>query len=343
MKSVLITGSTGQTGSYLCDYILENHKDYQVHCTRRWRSREENIWTFRDKVKWHACELKDQFNVFNVIKEVMPERIFIFSASSFVRDSWLHPNEYMNENTSHLLNVMNAVLMLNNANLDKPEKLAYNPKIFVALSSEEYGKVEHGTVITEETPLLPLSPYGVSKVACDLLAYQYHQSYKMNVYRFRIFNNESVRRGQIFVSASFAKQVALIEDGEIDPVLCVGNTNSVRDWSDARDIARAIWAGLDHCEAGALYNISSGIPHTIDELIERLREISNREFKIKVDDSRMRPSDVDYLLGDCSKFKKVTGWQPEFDFIQDTVPEMLNYWRKRVKASKNLFLEELIQ
>jgi GDP-4-dehydro-6-deoxy-D-mannose reductase len=346
MKSVLITGATGQTASYLCDYILQNHKEYQIHCTRRWRSREENIWTFRDKVHWHSCEMKDQFNVYHTIKKMMPERIFVFSASSFVRDSWLHPQEYMNENISHLLNVMNAILMINNVNLDDlTVKLSYNPKIFVALSSEEYGKVKHDTIITEETPLLPISPYGVSKCAIDLLAFQYHQSYGMNNYRFRIFNNESPRRGHIFVTGSFCKQVALIETGDIDPVLHVGNTASIRDWTDSKDIVKAIWIGMNdgNCFPGEVYNICSGIPHTIDEFIERLRELSAVEFRIKVDSNRMRPSDVDYLLGDCSKFKKATGWKPEFDFINDTVPDMLNYWRKRVKSSKHLFLEELIQ
>lgn len=91
MKRVLITGSTGQTASYLCEYILKNHKDYEIHCTRRWRSREENIGSFRSDVDWHSCELKDLFNVFHIIKKIKPDKIFIYSASSFVRDSWLQP------------------------------------------------------------------------------------------------------------------------------------------------------------------------------------------------------------------------------------------------------------
>jgi len=333
MKKILITGATGQTAAYLCDYVLENHKEYEVHCTRRWRSREDTIWSFRDKVIWHTCELKDQFNVFNLIKEVKPEKIFVFSASSFVRDSWLHPQEYISENTSHLINVMNSVLMLNDVNLNTLEaNLKYNPKIFIALSSEEYGKVEEGTVITGEEPLKPISPYGVSKVTCDMLAYQYNQSYGMNVYRFRCFNNESKLRGHIFVSASFCKQVALIEMNELKPILHVGDTSSVRDWLSSKDTAEAIWIGLDKCIPGEVYNICSGKDTSIDEFIERLRELSTIDFKIKVDKDRMRPSDVKWLKGDCSKFKKATGWKPKYDFIQDVVPEMLEHWRKRVKV-----------
>jgi len=331
MKKILITGATGQTGSYLVDYILGNYKDIEIHCTRRWRSREENIVTFRKKVIWHDCELKDFFSVHNLIREIKPEKIFVFSASSFVRSSWFYPLEYMNENISHLLNVMNSVLVINNVDLKSlTVNLKYSPKIFVALSSEEYGLVKKGEVITEETPLKPISPYGVSKVAADLSAYQYHCSYGINAFRFRIFNNESPRRGHIFVTGSFVKQVALMEAGKIEPVLHVGNTGSVRDWLDSRDAVRAIWIGLNTCLPGECYNICSGVDHNIDEFIERLRELSKIDFRIKVDENRIRPSDVTWLLGDCSKFKKVTGWKPEYDFLEDTVPEMLKYWRSRI-------------
>jgi len=332
MKKILITGATGQTASFLCEYVLENHKEYEIHCTRRWRSREENISSFRSKVIWHDVEMKDQFNVHYVIEKIKPDRIFVFSASSFVRNSWLQPTEYFNENISHLLNVMNSVLMINKIDLDSLKvNLTYNPKIFVALSSEEYGKVEWGTRIIEETPLQPISPYGVSKCCADLLAYQYNQSYDLNVYRFRTFNNESFRRGHIFVSASFIKQIALMEAGKIEPFLHVGDTSSERDWLDSKDAVEAIWVGLDKCVPGECYNICSETHHSIDEFIDRLRELSKVEFKIKVDESRIRPSDVNWLFGDCTKFKEATGWKPKRDFLKDTVPEMLDYWRKRIE------------
>lgn len=332
-KKVLITGATGQTASFLVEYILKNHPQYEVHCIRRWRSREENISTFRSKVHWHNVEMKDLFNVHYIIEKIRPERIFVFSASSFVRDSWLHPNEYLSENTSHLINVMNSVLMINEIDLDSLKvKLYYNPKIFVALSSEEYGKVPWGTQITEDTPLLPVSPYGVSKVAVDMFAFQYNRSYNMNIYRFRMFNNDSFRRGHIFVTASFCKQVALMEDKKIEAILHVGNTTSVRDWTDSRDIVEAVWIGMNsgNCIPGEVYNICSETQHSIDEFIDRLRELSKIDFKIKVDESRIRPSDVDFLWGDCSKFKQCTGWLPKYDFLRDTVPEMLEYWRKQI-------------
>jgi len=330
---VLITGATGQTASFLVEYILENHKDVEVHCTRRWRSREENISTFRSKVVWHDVELKDQFNTHYIVDKIRPDKIFVFSASSFVRNSWYQPQEYLNENVSHLLNIMNSVLIINKIDLEALKvKLDYNPKIFVALSSEEYGKVPHGTVITEETPLNPISPYGVSKCTADLFAYQYFQSYGMNVYRFRMFNNESYRRGHVFVSASFAKQIALIEAGKIEPILRVGNIKSVRDWTDSRDVVRAIWMGLDSdlCLPGEIYNICSEKALTIEDLINTFRTESIAKFSICVDETRIRPSDVDWLLGDCSKFKKATGWEPEYDFLHDTVPEILKYWRAKI-------------
>lgn len=330
----LITGATGQTASYLAKYIIDNHPEYDVHCTRRWRSREENIGDFRREVIWHNCELKDLFNTHHVISKVMPDKIFVYSASSFVRDSWFQPYQYLEENTYHLLNIMNSVLMINGIDLDRSTKvkLKYNPKIFVALSSEEYGHVEHGTVIHEDMPLLPISPYGVSKVTCELFAYQYWKSYGMNVLRVRTFNHESPRRGHIFVTGSFAKQVALMEAGKIEPVLHVGNTASVRDWTDARDVVRAAWLATDMCDPNEAYNVCSGKDYTIDEFIERLREIAKIDFKIKVDENKLRPSDVTWLLGDCTKFKKATNWEPEYDFMQDTVPEMLDYWRQRIQG-----------
>ena len=333
MKKVLITGATGQTASYLVEYVLENHSEYEIHCTRRWRSSEEHISSFRSKVCWHDVEMKDLFNVHHTIDKIKPERIFVYSASSYVRNSWLHPQEYISENTSHLLNVMNSVLMINKVDIDALQaKLDYNPKIFVALSSEEYGKVAHGTKITEETPLLPISPYGVSKVTADLLAWQYNQSYGMKTYRFRVFNNESSRRGHIFCSASFIKQIVLMENKLIKPVLSIGDATSVRDWSDSRDIVESTWIGMNdgNCVPGDVYNICSETKNTIGEFIERLRELTTIEFEVKTDLTRMRPSDVTWLWGSCEKFKKVTGWTPKYSFFKDTVPEMLKYWRKKI-------------
>jgi GDP-4-dehydro-6-deoxy-D-mannose reductase len=333
-KKVLITGATGQTACRLSEYILENQKQYEVHCTRRWRPREDNIASFRDKVIWHNVEMKDLFNVYNVIEKLRPDKIFVYSASSFVRDSWSQPQEYINENTSHLLNVMNSVLMINKINLDVlTVKLDYNPKIFVALSSEEYGKVAWGTQITEEQPLLPISPYGVSKVACDLLGYQYFMSYGMNVYRLRMFNHEDIFRGHVFVSASFCKQIALMEQNKIEHILHVGDITSVRDWSSAKDIVEATWIALEDgkCKPGEVYNICSETKYTIEDFINRLRELSTIKFDIKVDPKRIRPSDVSWLYGDCTKFKAATGWKRKYDFLKDTVPEMLDYWRSKIK------------
>jgi len=335
MKKALITGVTGQTASYLAEYILENHKNYEVHCTRRWRSREDNITNFRNKVMWHSCEMKDQFNVYNIIKKTMPDKIFVYSASSFVRDSWIQPQEYFNENISHLLNVMNSILMINNVNIDTLNvKLKYNPKIFIALSSEEYGHVDHGVKITEDTILRPISPYGVSKVSMELLGYQYWKSYGLNVLLVRTFNHESPRRGHIFVTGSFCKQVALIESKIIKPVLYVGNVNSVRDWLDARDCVQAAWVATEKCEPGEPYNVCSEKAYTIQEFISKLQELSKVKFEVKVDPNKLRPSDVTWLLGDCTKFKKKTGWKPQHDFMLDTVPDMLNYWRKKIAAEK---------
>lgn len=331
MKKVLITGATGQTASYLVEYILKNHPEYEIHCTRRWRSREENIQEFKDKVIWHDVEMKDYFNVFGVVNKIRPDRIFIYSASSYVRDSWAQPWVYMEENISHAMHVFNSVLMINNIDFETLQvKLDYNPKIFVALSSEEYGKVPWGTQLTEDSPLAPSSPYGVSKVTIDALCSQYWQSYGMNIYRIRLFNNDSPRRASIFVTGSFCKQVALMEKKIVEPILFVGNLDSTRDWIDSRDACRAAWIGLDKCIPGEVYNVCSEIKHTIREFVERLQDISKVKFETKVDPKRIRPSDVDFLWGSCKKFREATDFKLEYDFMKDTVPEMLDYWRNKV-------------
>ncbi|MCK4306651.1 GDP-mannose 4,6-dehydratase, partial [candidate division WOR-3 bacterium] len=203
-----------------------------------------------------------------------------------------------------------------------------NPWIQIAGSSEEYGMVHSDEVPIKETnPLRPLSPYGVSKVAQDLLAYQYYMSYKLNVVRTRAFNHSGPRRGNVFVCSEFAKQIAEIEKGKREPVILVGNLDAQRDFTDVRDIVKAYWLGLDKCKPGEVYNICSGKAYKISEVLDILISLSKVKIEIKEDPSKMRPSDVPYLGGDSTKFRDATGWKPEIPF-ERTLKDLLNYWRE---------------
>ncbi|OPX17497.1 GDP-mannose 4,6-dehydratase, partial [candidate division WOR-3 bacterium 4484_100] len=209
-------------------------------------------------------------------------------------------------------------------------ELKLDPKIHIAGSSEEYGLVyPEETPIKETNPLRPLSPYAVSKVAQDFLGYQYFKSYGLKIVRTRAFNHTGPRRGDVFVTSNFAKQIVEIEKGMRPPVIKVGNLNAVRDFLDVRDVVRAYALALEKGVPGEVYNIASGKGIKIKELLERLIKISGVDLKIETDPSRLRPSDVELLIGSPEKFQMATGWKPEIPFDK-TLKDLLDFWRKRV-------------
>ncbi len=180
--------------------------------------------------------------------------------------------------------------------------------------------------IKEENPLRPLSPYAVSKVTADLLGYQYFKSYGMKVIRTRAFNHTGPRRGEMFVTSNFAKQIADIEKGLKEPVVYVGNLNAQRDFTDVRDIVKAYLLAIEKGEVGEVYNICSGKSRKTQEVLAMLFSYTDKKIKVKQDPSRMRPSDVELLVGDSNKFRERTGWKPEISF-EKTMKDLLDYWR----------------
>jgi GDP-4-dehydro-6-deoxy-D-mannose reductase len=315
----LITGYTGFAGSHLADYILKNHPDVEVFGIKRWRSRTENVEHLAGKVKVLHCDLRDAVSVHNVLKEVKPDRIFHLAAQSFVPTSWEAPSDTVTTNVISQINIFEAV-----------RELKLQPRIQLACSSEEYGMVAENEVPIKETnPLRPLSPYAVSKVTQDYLGYQYYKSYGIFIVRTRGFNHTGPRRGDVFVTSNFAKQIADIEKGNKPPVIYVGNLEAKRDFTDVRDIVRAYWLSLEKGEAGEVYNLSSNSTHSIQSMLDKLLSFSTIKIEVKQDPARMRPSDVMILWGDNSKFVKQTGWKPEIPF-EKTMKDLLDYWRERV-------------
>lgn len=318
MKRVLITGITGFAGSHLADHLLQRG-NYEIHGLYRWRSRMENITHITDKVELIEGDVRDAISMRHLVEEIKPDWVFHLAAQSYVPMSWKAPVETLSTNIEGEANLLEAC-----------RKAECDPVIHIAGSSEEYGLVYPDEVpIKESNPLRPLSPYGVSKVAQDLLAFQYFQSYGLKVVRTRAFNHTGPRRGDVFVTSNFARQIVAIEKGKDNPVIKVGNLEAVRDFTDVRDVARAYTLAVEKGKPGEVYNIASGTGIKISELLAKLVEMAHVSIEIRQDSERMRPSDVEFLVGDSTKFRNQTGWKPGIAFDK-TLSDILDYWRERV-------------
>lgn len=279
----------------------------------------ENIEGIRDRIILYECDLKDAVSVRYIIREIEPDLIFHLAAQSYVPMSWKAPAQTLETNIIGEVNLFEAV-----------KEMRTSPLIHIAGSSEEYGFVYKDEIPIKETNALrPLSPYGVSKVAQDFLGYQYFRSYGLKIVRTRAFNHTGPRRGEVFATSNFAKQIAEIEKGKREPVMWVGNLDAVRDFSDVRDVVRGYFLALERGEPGEVYNISTGKGHKIKEILDILLSLSKVDLEVKRDPNRMRPSDVELLIGDHSKFTKITGWKPEIP-LKKTLEDLLNFWRERV-------------
>ncbi len=317
--NILITGITGFAGSHLAEYILNDHPDEKVFGIYRWRSRMENIRGIQDRIHLIEADIKDMVSLKRCLDECRPDRIFHLAAQSFVPASWTLPSETFAINALGQINLFEAAL-----------SLGQKPRIQIAGSSEEYGLVNSNEVPMKETnPLRPLSPYAVSKVAQDMLGYQYYKSYGLHVVRTRGFNHTGPRRGDVFICSSFAKQIVEIEKQLREPVLRVGNLEAKRDFTDVRDTVRAYWLSLEKGIPGEVYNIGSEKTYTAREVLDFLLDMTDVDVKVEVDPERLRPSDVPVLLADSSKFKSLTGWAPQIPFRQ-SLQDLLDYWRDNI-------------
>ena len=317
MRRVLVTGVTGFAGSHLVDSMLLRG-DCEIFGIQRWRSPTENIQHFQDRITLLECDLRDAASTRDTIERVRPEWIFHLAAQSFVPTSWTAPTESLSTNILGQVNLFEAV-----------RRIGLECRIQIACSSEEYGLVHPDEIpIRETNPLRPLSPYAVSKVAQDLLGYQYWMSWKVDCVRTRGFNHEGPRRGPVFVASDFAKQIADIEKGRRPPVLHVGNLDARRDFTDVRDMVRGYWLALEKGRPGEVYNICRGRAWSIREVLDLLLSMTQTGIEVRQDPARLRPSDVPILLGDNRKFVEATGWRAEIPF-EHTLRDMLEYWRAR--------------
>ncbi len=315
---ILITGITGFVGSHFADYALA--RGCHVIGSYRWRSKTENIEHLRSRVELVDCDLRDMSSAQHLIEAARPDWVIHLAAQSFVGTSWQAPAETFITNTVSQVNLLEAVRVR-----------TPHARFLVIGSSEEYGFVSEDELpITENNALRPLSPYAVSKVAQDLMGYQYVKSYGMHIVRSRAFNHEGPRRGDVFVTSNFARQIAEIERGMRAPVIAVGDLKARRDYTDVRDIVRGYWLLLERGEPGEVYNLCSGRAWVIHDILDfLLGEARVQGISVQEDPARLRPSDVPVLRGDATKAFDAVGWRPTIPFEQ-TLHDILDYWRGRL-------------
>ena len=303
-KKALITGITGQDGSYLAELLLE--KGYEVHGLVR-RSSSFNTWRIdhvRDRLVLHYGDLMDQNSLARALEALEPDEVYNLAAQSHVKVSFDMP-EYTTDVTAL------GVLRL----LDAVRDLGLKARVYQAGSSEMFGLVQE-TPQSEKTPFHPRSPYGVSKVYGHWLAVNYRESYAMHVSNGILFNHESPRRGENFVTRKITMGIAAIKQGR-EKELRLGNLDAKRDWGYAKDYVEAMWRILQQ-ERPSDYVIATGETHSVREFCEEAFGCVGLDWKdfVKVDPKYFRPAEVDLLLGDAAKARRELGWAPKVDFKQ---------------------------
>jgi len=304
-KSALITGITGQDGSYLAELLLE--RGYEVHGMVRRASTEkfDRIEHLRDRIQLHQADLLDHRSLVDAMKASRPDEIYNLAAMSFVAVSWIQPTltaEFTGVGVTRILEAMREVV---------PEARFYQ-----ASSSEMFGKVRE-TPQNEDTPFYPRSPYGVAKAYGHFITVNYRESYGLRATSGILFNHESPRRGLEFVTRKITWHAAAIKLGLVDE-LRLGNLDAKRDWGYARDYVDAMWRMLQQ-ETSEDFVIATGRTHTVRDCVEIAFDQANLggwERYVVTDESLLRPAEVDLLVGDASKAERVLGWQPETTFEQ---------------------------
>jgi GDPmannose 4,6-dehydratase len=301
-KRAVISGITGQDGSYLAELLLAN--GYEVTGVVR-RSSAPNYWRIEHllpRISLRAADLLDQLSLLRLIQDVRPQEFYNLAAMSFVPASWDQPLLTGDFNAMGVTRLLEAVRQVDPA-----------IKIYQASSSEMYGRVRE-VPQTEMTPFYPRSPYGVSKVFGHYITVNYRESYGLFAVSGILFNHESPRRGLEFVTRKVTDGVARIKLGLADH-LALGNLDAKRDWGFAGDYVRAMWMMLQQPEADD-YVIATGVSHSVRELVEVAFGHAGLEWQkyVRTDPALLRPAEVDHLIGDAAKAKRILGWQPKVTF-----------------------------
>jgi GDPmannose 4,6-dehydratase len=303
MRKAIITGITGQDGSYLADWLLE--KGYEVHGLVRRSSTEtfERIAHLAGRVTLHQADLLDQLSIIDVVRDVRPDEVYNLAAMSFVPTSWKQPVLTGEFTAIGVTRVLEAIRLLD------PKGIRF----YQASSSEMFGKVQE-TPQRETTPFYPRSPYGVAKVYGHFITVNYRESYGMFCCSGILFNHESERRGREFVTRKVSDGVARIKLG-LAGELRLGNLEARRDWGFAGDYVQAMWLMMQRDRPDD-YVVATGETHTVRELVETAFDFAGLDWRkyVVLDPSLVRPAEVDLLIGDAGKARRELGWRPTVNF-----------------------------
>ena len=319
-------------GSHMVDFLLEN-TDWEIHGICRWRSPMDNLGhrvsqiNAGNRIFLHYGDICESNPINDIVEEIKPNYLFHLAAQSFPKTSFSSPLETYNTNVSGTHNVLEAL-----------RKYAPECVTHVCSSSEVFGRVSKEKLpIDENCSFHPASPYAISKVGTDLIGRYFAEAYSMPVMVTRMFTHTGPRRGDVFAESSFAKQIAMIEEGQIPPIVKVGNLNSLRTFADVRDAVRAYYLLVTvNPQPGECYNIGGSYTCTIKEMLDSLIKKSNvSNIKVQEQKDRLRPIDADLQVPDITKFAEHTGWAPEISFEQ-TMSDLLDFWRAKVKISRPL-------
>ncbi len=318
---ILVTGANGFVGSHLLEQLLQRHKKKNLFGIVKVNARMRNVKDIVDDINFIEGDITDRVSINKIIKQIKPDQIYHLAALSWVSPSWNMPSAYFNVNANGTINLYESVL-----------DAKIKPKILVSCTPEEFGDVKKNDLpITEQSPIAPVNHYAASKVAQDAISQSYHASYDMKIVRCRAFNHEGPRRDINGAIASFSYQIAKIEAGLQNKQINVGNLSAKRSFTHVKDMARAYELALNKGKSGELYLIGSDMIYTIKEVLEKLISMSSKKgISYKITKDRIRPTELNYLIGDCSKFIKLTKWKYEKN-INDILYDTLQYWREFIK------------
>lgn len=312
----LVTGAAGFAGTHLAELLLA---DGDLEVWGMVHNSPVPTLPSLHGLQSVQGDSNDPERVRAVLADLRPNFIYHLAGQSNVGGSWDSAWQTFELNIRGQLNILQAMVQLD-----------LSARVLVVGSNNEYGLVKAEDLpIDEDTPLQPDTPYGVSKVAQDLLGLQFYLSHHLSAVRVRCFNYIGPRQNDRFVTAAFARQIAEIEAGVAEPVLRVGNLSSERDFTDVRDMVRALRLALERCAPGEVYNIGSGRSVSIQHLLDILLRHARRPIRVEPDPALMRPSDVARSVADAGKFRQATGWQPRIS-IEQSLQDILDYWRMRV-------------
>ena len=314
---LLVTGAGGFVGGHLVELVRQEAPATSLHGVVQ--PHGSLAWSTSQGARIHEADLDDPAAAAAVIQEVRPDGIVHLAGQSSVQQSWLDPGGTLRTNVLGIVHL-----------LDAARAASLRPAVLVVGSAEEYGPVGEAELpIREDAPLRPASPYAVSKVAQGALARLYGPAGGMRVVLTRTFHHTGPGRGEAFAESSFARQIAEIEHGLRPAVIEVGNLDAVRDFCDVRDVVRAYLLLLENGEPGQAYNVCSGRGLRIREVLDLLLASSSARVEVRVDKERLRPADVPAQVGDPSRLRAATAWEPRIP-IAETLRDLLSDWRARV-------------